>query len=202
MVSSKLSSASSDKADDLSVLVAANASLSDSVAALTEQVASLSLTVASLVGHHAAGPAISQSATLVASSAATAADDSDSDSDDHLSYISEPDENYSNFVAITASAPEVAVDPAPAAPPPGAPSGPSSGGSGAANTHHVTDVDPSERWYLVTVGRTVGVFQGWQNVAPLVVGVRGSVFNRQPSQQAGLLRFNEARAANLVRVVV
>ncbi len=40
-----------------------------------------------------------------------------------------------------------------------------------------------------------------ENVAPLVLGIRGAVFNRQPSQQVGLQRFHEARSNNNVREV-
>ncbi|KAJ8694007.1 hypothetical protein PTI98_008940 [Pleurotus ostreatus] len=71
----------------------------------------------------------------------------------------------------------------------------------APGQYHSLDVDPSLRWYLVTVGHAVGVFQGWENVAPLVLGARGAIFNRQPNQEAALSRFNEARTLGLVRVV-
>ncbi|KAF4587950.1 hypothetical protein EYR40_004728 [Pleurotus pulmonarius] len=205
MVSSTPISASPDKEDSLSVLVASNISLSDSVAALTQQVASLSLTVASLAhgtGHHEV--TASPSATLVASAAPAEGDDDDDD--DHLSYISEPDDNYSNFTSIQASttqaitSPPVTTGMPAAAGTVGAPGG-GDPGAPATAVYHAPDIDPSLRWYLVTVGRRVGVIQGWENVAPLVLGIRGAVFNRQPSQQVGLQRFHEARSNNNVREV-
>ncbi|KAF4583713.1 hypothetical protein EYR40_002204 [Pleurotus pulmonarius] len=200
MVSSTPISASPDKEDSLSVLVASNISLSDSVAALTQQVVSLSLTVASLAhgtGHHEV--TTSPSATLVASAAPAEGDDDDHD--DHLSYISEPDDNYSNFTSIQASttqaitSPPVTTGMPAAAGTVGAPGG-GDPGAPATAVYHAPDIDPSLRWYLVTVGRRVGVIQGWENVAPLVLGIRGAVFNRQPSQQVGLQRFHEARSNN------
>ncbi|KAF4565725.1 hypothetical protein EYR36_002303 [Pleurotus pulmonarius] len=202
MVSSTPISASPDKEDSLSVLVASNISLSDSVAALTQQVVSLSLTVASLAhgtGHHEV--TTSPSATLVASAAPAEGDDDDHD--DHLSYISEPDDNYSNFTSIQASttqaitSPPVTTGMPAAAGTVGAPGG-GDPGAPATAVYHAPDIDPSLRWYLVTVGRRVGVIQGWENVAPLVLGIRGAVFNRQPSQQVGLQRFHEARSNNNV----
>ncbi|KAF9487702.1 hypothetical protein BDN71DRAFT_1544291 [Pleurotus eryngii] len=182
MVSSSFVPASTDKDGDasLSVLVAANASLSQSVAALTEQVAALSLTVASLTGvsgnHNVAVD--SPSATLIASTAAESGADDDDNDDDHLSYISEPDENYSNFAAITsAPAPEAAITTSPAtAIAPAVAVGPTAPGTNT--TYHALDIDPSQCWYLVTVSRSVGVIQGWENVAPLVIGARGAIFNR------------------------
>ncbi|KAG5219830.1 CxC2 domain-containing protein [Salix suchowensis] len=176
MVSSSFVPASTDKDGDasLSVLVVANASLSQSVAALTEQVAALSLTVASLTGmsgnHNVAVD--SPSATPVASTAAESGADNDDNDDNHLSYISEPDENYSNFAAIT-SAPSLEA---------------------AITTSLAPAVAPA-----VTVGPTAPGTNttyhalGKENVAPLVIGARGAIFNRQPSQQVALLHFNEAR---------
>ncbi|KAF7426458.1 hypothetical protein PC9H_008827 [Pleurotus ostreatus] len=97
--------------------------------------------------------------------------------------------------------PGPATVPAGGAPAPAVP-GPAGGAPAPApGQYHSLDVDPSLRWYLVTVGHAVGVFQGWENVAPLVLGARGAIFNRQPNQEAALSRFNEARTLGLVRVV-
>ncbi|KAG1766012.1 hypothetical protein EV702DRAFT_1050802 [Suillus placidus] len=36
-------------------------------------------------------------------------------------------------------------------------------------------------WYVVTIGRETGIFQGWHNVHSLVVGVPGACFGRYSS---------------------
>ncbi|KAG1744509.1 hypothetical protein EDD22DRAFT_958634 [Suillus occidentalis] len=50
----------------------------------------------------------------------------------------------------------------------------------AAPVHGTTSA--SVRWYVVTVGRETGVFQGWHNVHSLVVGVPGACFGRYSSR--------------------
>ncbi|KAF4601359.1 hypothetical protein EYR40_004957 [Pleurotus pulmonarius] len=51
------------------------------------------------------------------------------------------------------------------------------------------------RWYVVIVGLQVGVFRGWTNTAPLVLGVTGSIFNREPTREAAITAFNMAAAS-------
>jgi hypothetical protein len=57
------------------------------------------------------------------------------------------------------------------------------------------------RWYLVTVGRQVGVIRGWANVGPLVLGHPQSVYHRVESRAAGITQFNEALVAGFVRTI-
>ncbi|KAG6914350.1 hypothetical protein DXG01_000901 [Tephrocybe rancida] len=55
-------------------------------------------------------------------------------------------------------------------------------------------------WYIVTVGRSVGVFRGWHNVRGLVSGVSKSHAQRFPTYEDAVAAFEEARAAGLVSV--
>ncbi|KAF4565743.1 hypothetical protein EYR40_002187 [Pleurotus pulmonarius] len=57
------------------------------------------------------------------------------------------------------------------------------------------------RWYVVAVGLQVGVFRGWTNVAPLVLGVTGTIFNREPTREAAIIAFNNAAASGQVRII-
>ncbi|OBZ68739.1 hypothetical protein A0H81_11113 [Grifola frondosa] len=59
----------------------------------------------------------------------------------------------------------------------------------------------SERWYAVTRGRQVGVFEGWSNVSPLVTGVSFAIAQRYSSQAAAQAAFNAALAAGTVVVL-
>ncbi|KAG1809743.1 hypothetical protein EV424DRAFT_1542933 [Suillus variegatus] len=50
----------------------------------------------------------------------------------------------------------------------------------------------STRWYVVTVGRETGVFQGWHNVHPHVIGVPGACYGRHSSLAAAQTAYSEA----------
>jgi hypothetical protein len=60
---------------------------------------------------------------------------------------------------------------------------------------------PGDKWYIVTVGRRVGVFRHWTNVGPLVLGSAHSVYQRVDSYEEGLRQFNEAVLENNVRIL-
>ncbi|KAG1736452.1 uncharacterized protein EDB91DRAFT_1083410 [Suillus paluster] len=47
---------------------------------------------------------------------------------------------------------------------------------------HHGSTSASARWYIITVGRETGVFQGWHNVHSHVVGVPGACFGRYTSR--------------------
>ncbi|KAK0431309.1 hypothetical protein EV421DRAFT_1911956 [Armillaria borealis] len=53
-------------------------------------------------------------------------------------------------------------------------------------------VGPDGPWYVVSKGRSVGVFKGWQNVSSLVTGIGHACFFRHPSHALALATFNEA----------
>ncbi|KAF7420953.1 hypothetical protein PC9H_001643 [Pleurotus ostreatus] len=57
------------------------------------------------------------------------------------------------------------------------------------------------RWYVVIVGLQVGVFRGWTNAAPLVLGVAGSIYNKEPTRGAAIVAFNAAAATGQVRLI-
>ena len=65
----------------------------------------------------------------------------------------------------------------------------------------VAPVGNSDRWYIVTMGREVGVMRGWVNVGPLVLGHPQSVYLRVESRDDGVARFNEALTKGLVRTL-
>ncbi|KAG2748564.1 hypothetical protein P692DRAFT_20848737, partial [Suillus brevipes Sb2] len=50
----------------------------------------------------------------------------------------------------------------------------------------------SVRWYVITVGRETGVFQGWHNVHAHVVGVPGACFGRYSSRASAEEAFAQA----------
>ncbi|KAH9919304.1 uncharacterized protein B0H18DRAFT_1122563 [Fomitopsis serialis] len=58
------------------------------------------------------------------------------------------------------------------------------------------------RWYCVTRGRAVGVFVGWPNVSPLVIGVPNSVYQRYPMFAVALAAFVEATANGTVFLIL
>ncbi|KAF4586549.1 hypothetical protein EYR38_010828 [Pleurotus pulmonarius] len=79
--------------------------------------------------------------------------------------------------------------------------------SAAPSAATATSVEPSDnidgepsnssshrRWYVVIVGLQVGVFRGWTNAAPLVLGVTGSIYNREPTRETAISSFNAAAA--------
>ncbi|KAF5335705.1 hypothetical protein D9611_009604 [Ephemerocybe angulata] len=68
------------------------------------------------------------------------------------------------------------------------------------NTHNL--LRPArETWYVVTIGRQVGVFQGWHVVQPLVLGVSGACYRKYPSHEDALAAFNEALALGNVQII-
>ncbi|TFK17977.1 hypothetical protein FA15DRAFT_710306 [Coprinopsis marcescibilis] len=60
---------------------------------------------------------------------------------------------------------------------------------------------PANRWYVVTVGKSVGVYMGWTTVQPMVIGVSGACFQKCKDHDDALNAWQEACAANTVRVV-
>ncbi|EMD32482.1 hypothetical protein CERSUDRAFT_99557 [Gelatoporia subvermispora B] len=58
-----------------------------------------------------------------------------------------------------------------------------------------------ERWYSVTRGLSVGVFNDWNTVQPLVSGVPNACFHRLPDRQTALNVFNAALARGDVQVL-
>ncbi|EMD32327.1 hypothetical protein CERSUDRAFT_77358 [Gelatoporia subvermispora B] len=58
---------------------------------------------------------------------------------------------------------------------------------------------PGERWYSVTRGLSVGVFNDWNTVQPLVSGVTNACFRRLPDRQTALNVFNAALAVGTFR---
>ncbi|KAJ8690428.1 hypothetical protein PTI98_011856 [Pleurotus ostreatus] len=58
------------------------------------------------------------------------------------------------------------------------------------------------RWYVVIVGLQVGVFRGWLDERrPLVLGVAGSIYNKEPTRGAAIVAFNAAAATGQVRLI-
>lgn len=58
----------------------------------------------------------------------------------------------------------------------------------------------SQRWYLVTRGRRVGVFQGNHIAQPLTEKVSGAVWHRVASEHEGAQQFTEALIAGAVAI--
>ncbi|KAK0464838.1 hypothetical protein IW261DRAFT_1575077 [Armillaria novae-zelandiae] len=56
-------------------------------------------------------------------------------------------------------------------------------------------------WYTVTVGYEVGVFQGWNIVAPLVLRVSSPVYQHHPSRASALTHYAEALENGDVKIV-
>ncbi|KAF9489742.1 hypothetical protein BDN71DRAFT_1511843 [Pleurotus eryngii] len=201
MVSSFLSPAKAGKDSPMSLatLAKANRSLTSLVTSLTNQVSSLTLM--------ASRAPQSQSLTSTLVTPAVPPTEYDSDDKDRLSYITDPGEGVTMPPPVTEAEPAAI---APAAAPVAAPAtvpaptrGPPARGSPvpAAGQYHPLDIDLSLHWYLMTVGRAVGIFQGWENVAPLVLRAQEAIFNRQPSWEVSLSHFDEVHIAGLVRIV-
>ncbi|KAH7905779.1 hypothetical protein BJ138DRAFT_1118161 [Hygrophoropsis aurantiaca] len=57
------------------------------------------------------------------------------------------------------------------------------------------------RWYAITVGSAVGVFHGWHNTHPHVIGVAGACFLRYPSEASAISAFEEAELEGTVTIV-
>ncbi|KAK0499345.1 hypothetical protein EDD18DRAFT_1349529 [Armillaria luteobubalina] len=56
-------------------------------------------------------------------------------------------------------------------------------------------------WYMVMARYEVGVFQGWDQVAPLVLGVSGAVYQHQPSRAYAHAHFATARSHGNIWVI-
>ncbi|SJL17556.1 uncharacterized protein ARMOST_21108 [Armillaria ostoyae] len=98
------------------------------------------------------------------------------------------------------SAPAVQPAQAPVAPPPvvSAPAPTPSPSQPAALT---AAAGPDGPWYVVSKGRSVGVFRGWQTVSNLVTGVGRVCFFRHGTRAAAEAVFNEALAAGTVEIL-
>ncbi|SJL18446.1 uncharacterized protein ARMOST_22035 [Armillaria ostoyae] len=98
------------------------------------------------------------------------------------------------------SAPAVQPAQAPVAPPPvvSAPA-PTPGPSQPAAL--TAAAGPDGPWYVVSKGRSVGVFRGWQTVSNLVTGVGRACFFRHGTRAAAEAAFNEALAAGAVEIL-
>ncbi|RXW21097.1 hypothetical protein EST38_g4769 [Candolleomyces aberdarensis] len=59
-------------------------------------------------------------------------------------------------------------------------------------------LNSDDSWYAVTIGREVGVFQGWTNVQPLVSGVSGGAQKKYRTQQEAEQVFQQALDAGKV----
>ncbi|PBK62774.1 hypothetical protein ARMSODRAFT_1024546 [Armillaria solidipes] len=79
----------------------------------------------------------------------------------------------------------------------GAPTASAAGPSVAATT----TTGPDGPWYIVSKGRAVGVFRGWQNVTPLVTGISRACYFCCPTQAATQAAFNEAIIGGSVEVL-
>ncbi|KAK0482840.1 hypothetical protein EDD18DRAFT_1112476 [Armillaria luteobubalina] len=51
-------------------------------------------------------------------------------------------------------------------------------------TRSVKGTQQGKTWYTVTVGYEVGIFQGWDIIAPLILHVSGPIYQRHPSHVA------------------
>ncbi|KAK0213553.1 hypothetical protein IW262DRAFT_1466861 [Armillaria fumosa] len=72
---------------------------------------------------------------------------------------------------------------------------------GSSLTMPIRPSNPGLPWYTVTAGYEVGVFQGWDQVAPLVLGVSGTVYQRQPSRAYAHAHFTTARSRGDVWII-
>ncbi|KAK0498120.1 hypothetical protein EDD18DRAFT_1103727 [Armillaria luteobubalina] len=83
------------------------------------------------------------------------------------------------------------------------------GGVAIASTMAVTGTIPVVKkvqssqllWYTVIVSYDVGIFQGWDQVAPLVLGVPGAVFQRHSSLASAHAHYSNAMSQDDVEVV-
>ncbi|KAJ7924846.1 hypothetical protein B0H13DRAFT_1976335, partial [Mycena leptocephala] len=57
------------------------------------------------------------------------------------------------------------------------------------------------KWYVVTVGRQVGVFKTWIEVSPLVTGVSGALHQSFPSEEEAQEVFAQAQSTGHVKIV-
>ncbi|KAK0436070.1 uncharacterized protein EV420DRAFT_1487663 [Desarmillaria tabescens] len=100
---------------------------------------------------------------------------------------------HSAHVCPAASVPAPAVHPAqaPTAPAPG-PSQP---------TPLAATGGPDGPWYVVSKGRAMGVYRGWQNVSNLVTGIGTACFFHHGTRATAEATFNEALAAGAVEIL-
>ncbi|EAU92203.1 hypothetical protein CC1G_13018 [Coprinopsis cinerea okayama7 len=54
--------------------------------------------------------------------------------------------------------------------------------------------DSKETWYVVTAGRSVGIYRDWLTVQPMVTGVPGACYKRYDTHEEALAAWNRARA--------
>ncbi|KAF8883131.1 hypothetical protein BD779DRAFT_1674669 [Infundibulicybe gibba] len=62
----------------------------------------------------------------------------------------------------------------------------------------IDPVPPTDRWYLVTVGRTPGVFRGAHNITANVSGIPGGCVEQYPSRELAEVAYIAALDAGLV----
>ncbi|KIM71108.1 hypothetical protein PILCRDRAFT_94024 [Piloderma croceum F 1598] len=77
---------------------------------------------------------------------------------------------------------------------------PSSGTSAPVAAVVGASANTSQKWYCVTVGRQVGVFQGPENVISLVTGISGACYPRHSSRASAQAAFDRAYAEGKVEV--
>ncbi|EDQ99033.1 uncharacterized protein LACBIDRAFT_317738 [Laccaria bicolor S238N-H82] len=68
--------------------------------------------------------------------------------------------------------------------------------------YHVPGPNDYPPFYVVTRGRNIGVFSGWENVSPLVTGVSHAVYSRVSSIAEGHARMAMARASSFALYLV
>ncbi|KAF9493247.1 hypothetical protein BDN71DRAFT_1432602 [Pleurotus eryngii] len=100
--------------------------------------------------------------------------------------------------ANQAMAPIVPVSNVPAA---GSASAESSDDPGVADNLQPSSSSAHQHWYVMIVSAQVGVFHGWTNAAPLVLGVASSIYNWEPTCKAAIVAFNAATAIDQVHLV-
>ncbi|KAK0458065.1 uncharacterized protein EV420DRAFT_1480225 [Desarmillaria tabescens] len=83
------------------------------------------------------------------------------------------------------------VVPAPAAPAPGPPQ----------SASIAVTMGPDGPWYIISKGRSVGIFRGWQNVSTLVTGVGRACFFHCGTHAAAQAAFDEALATGAVEIL-
>ncbi|KAF8059486.1 hypothetical protein FPV67DRAFT_1784857 [Lyophyllum atratum] len=69
-------------------------------------------------------------------------------------------------------------------------------------THDHEDVPPSERWYVITVGREPGVYKGYHHINLNILGISGGTGHRTSSEEKGWKEYRAALAAGMVTKVV
>ncbi|KAK0474613.1 hypothetical protein IW261DRAFT_1422902 [Armillaria novae-zelandiae] len=77
----------------------------------------------------------------------------------------------------------------------------SQGWSSGARTQHAHPTTQTT-WYTVTVGYTIGIFQGWNAVVPSVLDVDCAVYLSHPSHAATCAHYANAMANNEVEIVL